>query len=111
MLALHEGLTRARVMTVIEDLGAKGATGVLEVRGEPSGVMYLDGGHIAFAGASWVPGLVDRLRGLRPASAELQQVLAGWAADDSAIAQHSSAIAAEAAPCDHYCRRAWRAAG
>jgi hypothetical protein len=86
MLAVHEGLTRARVMAVIEELGAKGATGVLEVRGEPSGVMYLDGGHLAFAGASWVPGLVDRLRGLRPSSAELQQVLAGWGADDAAIA-------------------------
>jgi hypothetical protein len=73
-------------MAVAEDLGARGATGVLEVSGEPSGALYLDGGHIAFAGASWVPGLVDRLRGVRPSSAELEELPAGWDADDDAIA-------------------------
>jgi hypothetical protein len=54
--------------------------------GDPSGALYLDGGHIAFAAASWVPGLVDRLRGLHPASAELQELLADWDADDAAVA-------------------------
>jgi len=73
-------------MTVIQDLAAHGATGVLEVMGDPSGALYLDGGRIAFAEASWVPGLVDRVRGLGPASAELQDLLAGWDADDDAVA-------------------------
>ncbi len=70
-------------MAVVADLAAQGATGVLEITGEPSGALYLDGGHIAFAWASWVPGLFDRLRGLHPASAELQELLAGWDADDA----------------------------
>jgi stage V sporulation protein SpoVS len=73
-------------MAVVEDLAANGATGVLEVMGDPSGALYLDGGRIAFAEASWVPGLVDRVRGLRPASAEVQELLAGWDADDAAVA-------------------------
>ena len=63
--AVHEELTRPRVMAVVDDLGAQGASGVLEVKGDPSGAIYLDGGQIAFAGASWVPGLVARLRGVR----------------------------------------------
>ena len=41
MVAVHDQLTRARVMAVLEDLGAQGATGVLEVRGDPSGALYL----------------------------------------------------------------------
>ena len=73
-------------MSVVEDLAARGATGVLEVTGDPSGALYLDGGQLVFAGASWVPGLVDRLLGLRPASAELQDLLADWDADDAAAA-------------------------
>jgi hypothetical protein len=86
VVAVHDELTRPRVMAVVEDLAAHGATGVLEVMGDPSGALYLDGGRIAFAEASWVPGLVDRVRGLRPASAELQELLAGWDADDAAVA-------------------------
>jgi hypothetical protein len=73
-------------MAVVEDLGRQGATGVLQVMGDPSGALYLDGGHIAFAQASWVPGLVDRLRGIHPSSAELQELLAEWDADDAAVA-------------------------
>jgi hypothetical protein len=73
-------------MAVVEDLAARGATGVLEVTGDPSGVLYLDSGHIVFAAASWVPGLIDRLRGTRPASVELKELLAGWDADDAAVA-------------------------
>ena len=86
MVAVHDQLTRARVMVVLDDLGARGATGVLEVTGDPSGALYLDGGRIAFAQASWVPGLVDRLRGIRPSSGQLQELLADWDADDAAIA-------------------------
>jgi hypothetical protein len=86
VVAVHDELTRPRVMAVVEDLAAHGATGVLEVMGDPSGALYLDRGRIAFAEASWVPGLVDRVRGLRPASAELQELLADWEADDAAVA-------------------------
>jgi len=77
VLAVHEELTRQRVMAVVADLGAQGASGVLEVKGNPSGAIYLDHGHITFAWASWVPGLVARLRGILPSPAELQDLLAG----------------------------------
>jgi hypothetical protein len=73
-------------MAVVEDLGARGASGVLEVKGNPSGAIYLDNGHIAFAWASWVPGLVARLRGILPSPAELQDLPAGRDTDDAALA-------------------------
>jgi hypothetical protein len=84
--AVHEELTRPRVMAVVGDLGAQGASGVLEVKGDPSGAIYLDAGQIAFAGASWVPGLVPRLSGLRPSPAGLQRLLAERDAEDAAVA-------------------------
>src|ERR1700688_254966 len=73
-------------MAVVEDLGARGASGVLEVKGNPSGAIYLDHGHIAFAWASWAPGLVARLRGVLPSPAELQDLLSGRDTDDAAVA-------------------------
>jgi hypothetical protein len=73
-------------MAVVDDLGAQGASGVLEVKGDPSGAIYLDAGQIAFAGASWVPGLIPRLSGLRPASAGLRRLLAGRDAEDAVVA-------------------------
>ncbi len=86
MLAVHEELTRPRVMAVVADLAAQGASGVLEVKGNPSGAIYLDRGLIAFAWASWVPGLVARLRGVLRSPAELQDLLAGRDTDDAAVA-------------------------
>jgi hypothetical protein len=83
---VHEELTRLRVMAVVDDLGAQGASGVLEVKGDPSGAIYLDGGRIAFAGASWVPGLIPRLSGLRPSPAGLRRLLAEREAEDAAVA-------------------------
>jgi len=74
-------------MAVVDDLGAQGASGVLEVKGDPSGAIYLDGGQIAFAGASWVPGLIPRLSGLRPSPAGLQRLLEEErGAEDAAVA-------------------------
>jgi hypothetical protein len=84
--AVHEELTRPRVMAVVGDLGAQGASGVLEVKGDPSGAIYLDGGRIAFAGASWVPGLISRLSGLRPPPAGLRRLLEEREAEDAAVA-------------------------
>ena len=84
--AVHEELTRPRVLAVVDDLGAQGASGVLEVKGDPSGAIYLDGGRIAFAGASWVPGLIPRLSGIRPSPAGLHQLLAAREAEDAAVA-------------------------
>lgn len=84
--AVHEELTRPRVMAVVDDLGAQGASGVLEVKGDPSGAIYLDSGQIAFAGASWVPGLIPRLSGLRPSPAGLQRLLEERGAEDAAVA-------------------------
>ena len=58
-------------MTALEDLVIREASGVLEVTGSPSGAVYLDGGRIAFARASWVPGLAARLGAVSPALAGL----------------------------------------
>jgi hypothetical protein len=60
-------------MTALEDLAVREASGVLEVTGHPSGAVYLDGGRIAFARASWVPGLAARLRAVSPALALLAE--------------------------------------
>lgn len=73
-------------MARVEELGTHGATGVLEVTGDPSGVIYLDEGRVAFARASWTPGFADRVRGQAPA--ELGDLLADPRTDDAAIAAH-----------------------
>jgi hypothetical protein len=73
-------------MTAVEELVAREASGILEVTGSPSGSIHLDGGRIAFARASWVPGLAARLRAIRPALAGLGELSSGRDADDAAIA-------------------------
>jgi hypothetical protein len=74
-------------MTAVEDLTAREASGVLEVTGNPSGAFYLDGGRIAFARATWVPGLAARLRAILPALAGLGGPSpGGQEADDAAVA-------------------------
>jgi hypothetical protein len=76
-----------RVMTAIEDLVAREASGVLEITGNPSGAVYLDAGRIAFARASWVPGLVPRLHSACPAMAAAGELLpSSGDADDAAVA-------------------------
>ena len=72
-------------MVAVEDLVAREASGVLEVNGNPSGAIYLDSGRIAFARATWVPGLAARLRAACPALAG-EPLLSGGDADDAAIA-------------------------
>jgi hypothetical protein len=69
-------------MTALEDLMTREASGVLEVTGSPSGAVYLDGGRIAFARASWVPGLAARLRAISPALDGLGETSSGGDADD-----------------------------
>jgi len=84
VLVAHEELPRQQVMVAIEEAGMQGATGALEVVGNPSGIIYLEGGHIAFAQASGVPGLAIRLLGMRPAPPGLQELLSGPGAEDHA---------------------------
>ena len=87
MVAAHEEMVMPRVMTAIEDLVAREASGVLEVTGNPSGAIYLDAGRIAFARASWVPGLVPRLHAACPALADAGELLpSSGDADDAAVA-------------------------
>jgi hypothetical protein len=85
-VATHEDLIRPQVITAVEDLVSRKASGVLEVTGSPSGAIYLDGGRIVFARAPWVPGLAARLRGIRPSLAGLEALPSGREADDAAIA-------------------------
>jgi hypothetical protein len=70
-------------MAMLDDLVLKEATGVLEVTGTPSGVIYLDGGRIAYARASWVPGLAARLRAIAPSLSGTAEPHAGLDADDA----------------------------
>jgi hypothetical protein len=84
---VHEELVRPQVMAVIEDLVAREASGVLEVTGNPSGALYLDGGRISFGRASWVPGLAARLRAVCPELSGLAEPSPGQDAGDAAIAE------------------------
>lgn len=86
VIAAYDELVRPQVMTAIEDLVTRKASGVLEVTGSPSGTIYLDGGRITFARASWVPGLAARLHAIRPALADLGDLASGWDTDDAAVA-------------------------
>jgi hypothetical protein len=83
-----------RVATVLDDLVLQGASGVLEVAGNPSGVIYLDAGEITFAQASWVPDLADRLGGVGDSPSQVRALLrdgAGNGLDAGALLmQHSS---------------------
>jgi hypothetical protein len=83
VVAMHEELGRPQVMTALENLVIREASGVLEVTGSPSGAVYLDGGRIAFARASWAPGLAARLGAISPALAGLGEVTSGGDADDA----------------------------
>jgi hypothetical protein len=65
-VAVHEELARPAVMAAIEDLVEEAESGVLHIEGDPSGRVYLEGGQIAYARASWVPGLAARLRAIAP---------------------------------------------
>jgi hypothetical protein len=64
-------------MTAVEDLVDREASGVLEINGSPSGAIYLDAGRIAFARASWVPGLAARLHTACPQLAGIAAPPAG----------------------------------
>jgi hypothetical protein len=83
VVATQVELGRPQVMTALDDLVTREASGVLEVTGSPSGSVYLDGGRIAFARASWVPGLAARLRAISPALAGLGEMPLGSDADDA----------------------------
>jgi hypothetical protein len=84
VLAEREELIRPGVMAVIEDMVRRGMTGVLELEGNPSGRVYLDGGKIAYARASWVPGLAARLRAIAPSLVSEQPPPSRDAADAAA---------------------------
>jgi hypothetical protein len=90
VLATHEELPRQRVMVAVEELGTRGASGVLEVTGIPSGAIYLEAGRITFAKASWVPGPGARLRGIQSLPAEVTNLLEGRGGleDDAAMVAH-----------------------
>ena len=79
---MHEELGRRQVMTALDDLVSREASGVLEVTGSPAGAIYLDGGRIAFARASWVPGLAARLRAISQGPADPGQAPPRRADDD-----------------------------
>ena len=71
---------------MIDDLVTREASGILEVAGNPAGVIYLDGGRIAYARASWVPGLAIRLRAIVPSLTGTGEPRLGEDAADAAVA-------------------------
>ena len=73
-------------MAMLEDLVTREASGVLEVMGIPSGVIHLDGGRIAYARASWVPGLAARLRAVAPSLSGTAEPERNQDADDAECA-------------------------
>jgi hypothetical protein len=87
MVAAQRELARPQVMAMVEDLVMREASGVLEVMGIPSGVIYLDGGCIAYARASWVPGLAARLRAIAPSLSGTVDPEPGKDADDAESAR------------------------
>jgi hypothetical protein len=84
--AVQDELARPQVMAVVDDLVTREASGVLEVAGNPAGVIYLDGGRIAYARASWVPGLAIRLRAIVPSLTGTGAPRLGEDAADAAVA-------------------------
>ncbi|HEY2241825.1 MAG TPA: DUF4388 domain-containing protein [Streptosporangiaceae bacterium] len=62
---------------MLESLGRKRTSGVLEVDGNPAGAIYLDRGQITFARASWAPDLTARLCGVLQPAPELRNLLRG----------------------------------
>jgi hypothetical protein len=87
MVAAPEELVRPQVLAMIEDLATRQVSGVLEVTGNPSGVLYLDGGRIAYARASWVPRLAVRLRAIAPSLSGTAEPWPGQDADDAESAR------------------------
>jgi uncharacterized protein DUF4388 len=66
-----------RVTTVLERLAAQRASGVLEIDGDPAGVIYLDEGQVTYAQASWVPDLAARFCASQQPPADVRALLLG----------------------------------
>ena len=66
-----------RVTTVLERLAAQRASGVLEIDGDPAGVIYLDQGQVTYAQASWVPDLAARFCASQQPPADVRALLLG----------------------------------
>jgi hypothetical protein len=64
-----------RVTAVLESLARQHASGVLEIDGNPAGVIYLDQGQITYAQASWVPDLAARFCASQQPPADVRALL------------------------------------
>jgi Domain of unknown function (DUF4388) len=71
-----------RVTAVLESLARQHASGVLEIDGNPAGVIYLDQGQITYAQASWVPDLAARFCASQQPPADVRALLLGGDWDD-----------------------------
>lgn len=66
-----------RVTAVLESLAVQRASGVLEIEGNPAGLIYLDRGQITYAQASWVPDLAARFCASRQPPEDVRALLLG----------------------------------
>lgn len=64
-----------QVTAVLESLARQCASGVLEIDGNPAGVIYLDRGQITYAQASWAPDLAARFCASQQPPADVRAVL------------------------------------
>ena len=72
-----------RVTAVLESLARQQASGVLEIDGNPAGVIYLDRGQITYAQASWVPDLAARFCASAQPPADVRALVLGGDLDGS----------------------------
>ena len=66
-----------RVTAVLESLAVQRASGMLEIEGNPAGIIYLDRGQITYAQASWVPDLAARFCASRQPPEDVRALLLG----------------------------------
>jgi hypothetical protein len=64
-----------QVTAVLESLARQRASGVLEIDGNPSGVIYLDRGQISYAQSSWAPDLAARFCASQQPPADVRALL------------------------------------
>lgn len=79
------------VTAVLESLAGQRASGVLEIDGNPAGVIYLDRGQITYAQASWVPDLAARFCASQQPPADVRALLLAGDPEGRAPAGHAPA--------------------
>jgi hypothetical protein len=81
VLTRTDELAGTRVTATLERLAERRVSGIMEIDGNPAGIIYLNHGQITFAEASWIPDLSARLLGALRLSAASRELIKGPGAD------------------------------